>query len=151
MAKGKRRDRRREARWRRIVRRQATSGLGVREFCRDGGLAESAFYYWRRELRRRQAERTAESAEAGRRSGAGDVPAFVPVRVSADGPAGTGGPTGSAGRIEIDLPGGRRVCATAPIDRGALADVLTVLLAVPSAVEGEGLSPAAWMEEARAC
>jgi hypothetical protein len=33
------------------------SGLTLREFCEAAGLAESAFYFWRRELLRRSAER----------------------------------------------------------------------------------------------
>ena len=53
------RDKRREARWRRIIREHGRSGVGVREFCRRSGLTETAFYYWRRELHRRQVENSA--------------------------------------------------------------------------------------------
>ena len=59
MAKGKDRDRRLEARWRRIIRDQGRSGLGVREFCRKSKLRESAFYFWRRELKLRARLQTA--------------------------------------------------------------------------------------------
>jgi transposase-like protein len=45
--------------WRRRVWAQRTSGLSVRAFCERHGLPESAFYFWRRELLRRDAERTA--------------------------------------------------------------------------------------------
>ena len=53
---GKRRDRRLERRWRRIVGEHQRSGLTIRQFCRRGKLRETAFYFRRRELQRRQAE-----------------------------------------------------------------------------------------------
>ena len=56
MAKGIGRDKRREAYWRRTVREQRGSGLTVREFCRRSKLRETAFYFWRGELQRRQGE-----------------------------------------------------------------------------------------------
>ena len=49
------------------------------------------------------------------------MPAFVTVRVEEQ------SSTPGGGRIEIMLSGGRRVHVTAPVDRGALADVLAVL------------------------
>lgn len=36
--------------WREAVAAQPTSGLSVREFCRQAGLAEAGFYAWRRKL-----------------------------------------------------------------------------------------------------
>ena len=116
MAKGKDRDRRLESQWRRIVRKHERSGLSVREFCRQGKIRETAFYFWRRELQRRQAEQ-----EQRRAAESTPTPTFVAVRVKehAANPAG--------GRIAIELPGGRRVHVTAPVDRQALAEVLGVL------------------------
>ncbi|MCY2950574.1 MAG: transposase [Planctomycetota bacterium] len=105
MAKGKVRDKSKEAFWRRAVRRQGQSDLTVRAFCREHALRETAFYFWRRELARR------EVADA----------AFVPVRVVEE------APTPAGGRIEIVLSGDRRVHVAAPVDRRALADVLAVL------------------------
>jgi len=116
MAKSKSRDRRREARWRRIIRDQGRSGLGVREFCRRGKLTETAFYFWRRELQRRQEEQDQRQAIVPP-----PKPTFVAVRVNEH----SASPAG--GRIEIELSGGRRVHVTAPVDRQALADVLAVL------------------------
>ena len=65
MAKGRDRDWRRETRWRRIIREQGRSGLSVREFCRRGKLTETAFYFWRRELLRREAQRCRRGRRAG--------------------------------------------------------------------------------------
>jgi hypothetical protein len=113
--------------------------VGVREFCRRGKLTETAFYFWRRELERRQVEDSRRRADQEQRCPADPPapPAFMPVRVEGhvDGPAG-------GGRIEIELPGGRRVHVTAPLDRQVLADVLTLL---------EGLPSAALAREGRSC
>ena len=135
MAKSLRRSPRIEARWRQIVRWQERSGMGVRAFCRKHELAESGFYFWRRELQRRQAEPLSGVAsvrsEAQRQSGdsaaeppeppepAGAGAAFVAVRVHE--------PDATGGRIEITLPDGVRLSVVSPVDRAALADVLAVL------------------------
>lgn len=52
----RRRDRRREVRWRQILARQAASGLSVREFCRRQKLTEASFYFWRRTIAARDRE-----------------------------------------------------------------------------------------------
>lgn len=130
MAKGATRDRRRETRWRRLVRQCERSGVTVRQFCRENDLPESAFYYWRRELCRRQAERGEQ--EQGKCPSA--RAAFVPVTVTQETRL-------DVARIEIELSGGQRVHVTAPVDRQALADVLAVLrfdeLTAPSHAEAE--------------
>ena len=50
------RDAAKERMWRQLVDRQRKGRLSVREFCRAEALAESAFYFWRRELTKRDAE-----------------------------------------------------------------------------------------------
>ena len=52
----KRRDPRREAFWRRTLRRHAKSGMSVAEFCANEDLTTSAFYHWKKELQRRGGE-----------------------------------------------------------------------------------------------
>jgi transposase-like protein len=118
MAKGKDRDGRLEAKWRRIIREHTRTGLNIRDFCRKSKLHESAFYFWRRELERRDVARR----EAEQRKRPSGQAAFVPVRVTEE-------VRSDAGHIEIVLSGGRRVHVVAPVDRQALADVLAVLAA----------------------
>ena len=36
--------------WRERIAEQARSGLSVQQFCKDRGIAEHAFYYWRKRL-----------------------------------------------------------------------------------------------------
>ncbi len=86
-------------RWQGIVKRQASSGLSVAEFCRQNDVAQPSFYLWRKKL---AGARTAEEA-------------FVPVAV-----------TNSTG-VRVELPGGAVVCLPAGDER-SLTQVLSLLL-----------------------
>jgi transposase len=107
MPSGAVRDLKKEKHWRRMVRNHAASGLSVRAWCRKHGEKDAAFYWWRRELARRDAENS--------------EPTFVPVCVTGD------APTDTHGGIEILLAGGRRVQVSGRVDRQMLTDVLAVL------------------------
>ena len=72
------RDPERERFWRETIKRQAASGLSVREFCRREQLAETSFFAWRRTIRQRDGEM--ESS---------DGPAFVPAVVTNTSPGDT--------------------------------------------------------------
>jgi transposase len=74
MAPGRARDERKERQWRRRIEQWRVSGLSVRAFCAQHGLAQASFYAWRRVLERRAAER----------------PAFVPAMPIAKGLPGPG-------------------------------------------------------------
>jgi hypothetical protein len=111
MARKTRRDLKKAAFWRRMVAGQARSGVSVRVWCRRHELRESAFYWWRAQLARRDAEAP---------------PPFAPVQVVADMPpseVGLGGP----GSIEIVLPGERHVHIIGQVNRRALVEVLAAL------------------------
>ena len=56
----RRRDPAKEKHWRRIIRRQQTSGLSVHAFCEREGLKDGNFLWWRRELNRRDREKTSQ-------------------------------------------------------------------------------------------
>lgn len=51
------RDLKKESRWRKPVLAQQRSGQTVRQYCRENGLTESAFWFWKRELARRAGEK----------------------------------------------------------------------------------------------
>jgi hypothetical protein len=111
-----RRDQNKEAFWRRMLREQQRSGLSGRAWCQRRGLRECNLYWWRRELKRRGAE--------GR--------TFAPVRVIGDSAAepvdyALDGAATSPGRIEIWLPGARRVHVVGRVERTMLAQVLGLL------------------------
>lgn len=103
-----RRDQSREQHWRGLVTDWQASGLTVREFCSRQDVAEPSFYYWRRELRRREAKPARSPA-----------PAFVPVTVV------------SAATVEVRCPSGHVV--TLPnIDLGTLRQLFAALAGEPS-------------------
>ncbi len=113
-AKRSGRDPAKERFWREAVRGQTHSGQSIREYCRERQLAESAFYFWRRELRQRDAARPA-SRNGGRprtvkrMPGSNDHELFVPVSVvETNGAcsAPTAGKEGDEIAIEMTLPSG---------------------------------------------
>ena len=112
------RDRSKEAFWRRMIQRQAGSGLSVRAWCSRHDVPEASFYWWRRRL--------ATSGRAARKAGRckNGTPQFIPVRITADD---ADAANGRPGGIEILLPGNQRVRVLGAVDRQALADVLAVL------------------------
>ena len=112
MARGPRRDRKKEEFWRRRLEAQAGSGLSIRAWCRRHGVQESAFYWWRTRLAQRDAAAP---------------PPFAPVHIVAD------TATEAVGRIEIVLPGERRVHVIGRVERRTLAEVLAVLAEVSGA------------------
>lgn len=97
------RDPKKELFWRDAIRRQAGSGLSVREFCRRHRLSEPSFYERRRTLVERDARQPAPP------------PAFVPVVVRDEPRA-----ERDAG-IVIELRGGRllRLPGSTPVGRVA--------------------------------
>jgi transposase len=104
-----RRDPGKEKFWRDTVRRQADSGLPVREFCRRHRLNEPSFYGWRRTLQERDARQPATT------------PAFVPVvvrdeqRVADD------------GVIVIEMRGGRLLRLPGSTPAGRVAELVRAL------------------------
>ena len=122
----RRRDLQKEAFWREAVSRQRHSGLGVRSFCEGEGLKVAAFYFWRREIGRRD-------PGTGRRgiripSKRAPVPAFVELR-----PPPTTPPAPIAGEapIEVRLRHDRHVLIHAGCDAALLRQVLAVLEGLP--------------------
>ncbi len=90
--------------WAERVEAQQASGLSAAAWCRKEKVSYSSFIYWRRRLRR-------EEAEPGPKH-----PAFQEI-VLADG-------GGSVERIEVCLPGGLSIRVPAGADRETLRLVL---------------------------
>lgn len=76
----------RERFWRKLVAGQTRSGVSIREWCDRHEVSEPSFYFWRRELERREEQRQDAS------------PQIVPVDVAP--PA-----AGQRWGLEIELPG----------------------------------------------
>ena len=121
----RRRDPAKEKLWRRTIRRHQESDLSVRAFCEREGLKDANFLRWRRELDRRDREK---SPELPRFATKGPTeprvpPVFLPVCVvDADHL-----PTRPAPPIEIVLDGGPTVRVPAGFDPRTLGEILAVL------------------------
>ena len=114
------RNRDKELYWRRMVKQWQRSGLSVRAFCAQHGLAEASFYAWRRIITQLKQESAPDPAMPERDSaetGGDHMPRFVPVRV-VDAPVPLA--------LEVVLQRGRMV----RVRRGFDADTLRQLLAV---------------------
>ena len=125
----------RQVYWEETMRRWRESGQSVRDFCRNEGVRESAFYFWRRELARRSqstdavrgscppvrplttASRSPKRVPSQHRS----IPSFLPVHVIEDAAA------EATSGVEILLAHGRTVRVRSGFDRQTLVDVLAVL------------------------
>ncbi len=138
--RGPRRDLVRERFWREALRRQNTSGLSIREFCARQRLTESAFYFWRSELQRRDQQSrqsstlssptlpakhdrpkpSARTESAARLKSTAPLgcPKFLPVALTDLTPAGS---------IEVVLPSGFVLRVGRDCDRRTLRAVLGVL------------------------
>jgi transposase len=95
----------REPYWRLVVARWKHSGLSVRTFCGAEGLNPGTFYWWRREVNRRDRSRSA----------------FLPVRVVAE----KVGP--SAAGVEVILGNGRCVRVGVGFDPDTLVQTVELL------------------------
>ena len=122
---GKRRDPAREKLWRRTIRDQERSGLSVHAFCAREGLKDGNFLRWRRELNRREREKSTAVPDPAteRATGPRGSSVFLPVRVvDADRV-----PSRPAPPIEIVLDGGPTVRVPPGFDPRTLGAVLAVL------------------------
>ena len=90
--------------WREKIAAQERSGRSVQQFCKEQGLNNPSFYYWRKRLRHQMPVRFALVETAG-----------APQRAS------------SEHWLELVLPTGERLRIGAGVDAAALGMVLEVL------------------------
>ena len=113
------RDVEKERYWRRVIGEAARSGISIRRFCQQRKLKESQFYWWQRELKKRQEARALGSGMRSKPAGVAGQATFA--LVSED-----GGEVGSAG-IELVLRDGRRLRISKGVDEETLRTVVGVL------------------------
>src|ERR1022692_1414044 len=117
MAERGKRDGGKERFWRRTLRQWRRSGLSVRAFCGEHGLAEASFYAWRRIIAER--DREGSRVAGGHRDAApDDAPVFVPLRVI---------DVSTQVAFEVVLERGRVVRVLRGFDAATLRQLLAVL------------------------
>jgi transposase len=117
-------DPKRESFWRQLVSRQSRSGLTVRTFCEREALKETAFYFWRKEIQRRDRQSTARRTPAlsfVELHAAALPPAVAPTSVA---------PVDRETPLELLLPGDRRLLIRGGCDAGLLQRVVAALAPV---------------------
>jgi hypothetical protein len=130
MAKRGERDPKRERFWRAAVQRREMSGLTARAFCRRERLSEASYYFWRRELarrdrqsqrhqRRREGKAGTTSHTAAKRPPVAKTPLFQELAIVNESPR-----SGPDRGLEIVLPDGCWLRVPAAVDCAWLASVL---------------------------
>jgi hypothetical protein len=124
-AKPRRRDPAKEKHWRGIIQRHQSSGLSVHAFCEREGLKVANLHWWRRELNRRDRDKTTSHPRPSAQPSTPPSvpPVFLPVRVVET----TVEPSRLTIPIEILLPEGPTVRVPVGFDRRTLGDILAVL------------------------
>lgn len=128
-ANGPARDPAKERYWRRIMTRWQRSRQAICDFCSAEGLSQASFYAWRRELRRRDDQRSsgprATTTKPSRRPTANIVrPSFVSLEVAT---TPTSPSLDAAPCLELVLPRGIILRIPPGCDRLTLAMVLALL------------------------
>jgi hypothetical protein len=110
--------------WRRTLRQWRRSGLSVRAYCAEHGLAEPSFYAWRRIVAERDQEsarvRAKPERDNARRAApaSDDAPVFVPLRVI---------DVSTPVAFEVVLERGRVVRVQRGFDAATLRQLLAIL------------------------
>jgi hypothetical protein len=115
----KRRDVEKERYWGKVIGEAARSGISIRRFCQQRRLKQSQFYWWQRELKKRQQARTLASQSKSKVSKEPEEATFALLSEH-------GGDLGSTG-IELVLRDGRRLRISKGVDEQTLRTVVGVL------------------------
>ena len=106
----------RELHWRKIVDRQAGSGLSIRQFCAKEGISQPSFYAWRKRLREHKPDARRARKASRRTDELGHGREFISLRLR-----------DSPGALEVIHPLGYQIRVTGEVNLSALRQVLEVL------------------------
>ena len=115
----KRRDVEKERHWRRVIGEAARSGISIRRFCQQRKLKESQFYWWQRELKKREQARAFGGGNTSKATKDAGQATFALVSEES-------GELGSSG-IGLVLRDGRRLRIGKGVDEETLRTVVGVL------------------------
>lgn len=114
----------REVFWRRVLEEQKASGLGHTEFCRKNDLSVHSYFWWKREIPKRDEKKAARAKKRPAKSRrASKKKRLVPVRVLKPAPD----TTGQKAAFEIVFPGGRIIRVPPYFQAASLKQLIRVL------------------------
>jgi len=102
--------------WRDVFKRQAESGLSIRQFCSRERISQPSFYAWRRKLPERVGRKAGDPISRQRRDAATNAGKFIALKL-----------VDTASALEVIHPRGCRVRITGNVDPTVLRHVLDVL------------------------
>lgn len=121
--KGSRRDLAKEKIWHEAIQRQKDSGISVRQFCEAEGLKDWSFHWWRREIDKRNREKSSRKQHHSKSVARdGETTSFVAVQVE---PAVSSDHVSNS--IDVCLPTGLKLSIPPSFDEQALSRILHVL------------------------
>ena len=103
-------------RWREILKRQAGSGLSIREFCATEGVSQPSFYAWRRKFRERKNHGSRPPGTRRHKDASDQDRMFVPLEL-----------LGAVQSLEIIHPLGYRIQIGGEVNPVSLQQVIEVL------------------------
>lgn len=107
-------DREKENHWREVIARWRVSGLSMAAFCRQEGVPDKKFFWWKRQIAGRDGKGIPENKAK-----------FVPVRVQRD----TAKPKSDGnGVIELVSPGGLVIRVSDGFDKDTLSSLLELVV-----------------------
>ena len=123
MAKRMRRDRKKEAYWREHVRDQGRSGLTVRAYCQKHAVSQARFFWWKREVAKRDAEQRKANAKNPQPVAFAEIQIVGGKSDVCQTPRQSTGTTG----IEVGLRGGRTIRVCPGFDESVFVRVVALL------------------------
>jgi transposase-like protein len=111
--------------WKLVVAEWQESEISVREFCKNNGLSEPSFYYWRRELKKRENEADGGALQRVSKKPSKDIgqtPVFIPISLKPE----TGPQPEAQSDIEV-IVGQHSVRIQPGFDSETLSRVLAVI------------------------
>lgn len=118
MSQARGRDVEKERHWQKVIRQAATSGLSIRQYCREHRLRESQFHWWQHKLEERRQERVLRQRHGAKDSRSDGQARFALVSEE--------GPVLEAG-LELVLGNGCRLRIGRGVDEETLRSVLAAL------------------------
>jgi len=117
--------RQREAEWAEIISRQQSSGLSISRYCREQGIRESRFYWWRKRLEGSRDK--IETATVGAQDIGTKPIQFLPVKIKDTIVDTTARSMDCGSRADIFLPNGTVLRFSGDVPEDKLSQIIRIV------------------------